>query len=77
MTKRSALRERLKRLSQEPAPRTDITTDVRVAPAVELLTEAVLDLDQTSTFLAGVNIIVALLILLFGGLQIFIMLRGH
>ena len=52
--------------------------DTRTIMGFGTVAESVIRLEETSYFLAWVNIIVGVLILLFAGLQIYIMLhQGH
>ena len=51
--------------------------DRRDVPAILLLSKAVLRLDESSTFLARVNIALGAIVIVIGVLQVILMLRGH
>jgi hypothetical protein len=51
--------------------------DANVRPAINILTEAVLELDETSEFLSWVNIGVGIVVVIVGSLQLWFTLRGH
>lgn len=51
--------------------------DRRMVMGFAVVSKSIIKLEETSYFLSVVNIILACLLALFAGLQIWVMLRGH
>jgi hypothetical protein len=52
-------------------------TDSRGMLGIALLGQAIVKLDRTSTRLAVANVVLAVILAAIGGVQIFLMVRGH
>jgi hypothetical protein len=68
---------RLREAFKPQAGQNNFSPDYRVAPAVGILTEAVIRLDKTSRRLSIVNIVLTVVLGVIGGIQIWLMVRGH
>jgi hypothetical protein len=51
--------------------------DANIRPAINILTQAVLELDATSEFLSWVNIGVGVVVAIVGGLTLWFTIRAH